>query len=152
MDPHNRSAEEAAEYSVQGCRAVYVTALTQLGAKASDKERAGRWARGSSMPATYDSASGASELKLRARVVAAVKRGWRMAGNHKLPKPEPRPDRKRKGGPSGEDEQPEPDLGECGTPSKPTQHAMLGMNADGFLKCGKCFETMSGRDVITAGN
>ena len=50
-----------------------------------DMERLGRWAKGSSMPDTYDNASGVSELMARHTVLNALRSGWRPVPEGNLP-------------------------------------------------------------------
>jgi hypothetical protein len=83
--PNTFSADEAAEMSVHGLRSYYITALTQMRARKSDRERVGRWRPGSAMPDHYDAIEGTAELMVRAKVTDAVKRGWRLSKPNEVP-------------------------------------------------------------------
>ena len=79
VEPTSMSADKAAGYSVHGLRSYYITALTQMRARCSDRERVGRWKANSEMPDKYDSIAGTAGLLTRKRVADAVPSGWRLA-------------------------------------------------------------------------
>ena len=95
LEPTSMSADKAAGYSVHGLRSYYITALTQMRARRSDRERVGRWKANSEMPDKYDSIAGTAELLTRKRVADAVSSGWRLALPNQLPMTVPRPKKLR---------------------------------------------------------
>ena len=50
-----------------------------------DLERLGRWAKGSSMPETYDNQAGVSDLMARHKVLEEIRKGWRPVESGNLP-------------------------------------------------------------------
>ena len=83
------SIEEAIEYNPHSFRHFLVESGQQLRTlkvcSEEDLERLGHWAKGSSMPQSYDNAAGVSELQARYTIIGALQSGWRPAGQGELP-------------------------------------------------------------------
>ena len=85
------SVEDSVMYNPHCFRHFLIESGQQLRAmkvcSTDDMERLGRWAKGSSMPDTYDNALGLSELMARHTVLQELRRGWRPAAEGELPAP-----------------------------------------------------------------
>ena len=83
------SATDGVSYNPHGLRHILVTAGQQLkhyGIVAEeDLDLLGHWARGSSMPRSYDASAGVSEMQVRSALLTQIRRGWWPSAEGCLP-------------------------------------------------------------------
>ena len=83
------TAEQALCKALHSWRHLYNTAARQLGVDPQGQEKIGHWAKGSSMPETYDSRGCVVELKSKTTVLNALQKGWQVADEGCVPEPHP---------------------------------------------------------------
>ena len=95
----NMTPEQAVAYNPHGFRHMLVTAGQQLKhhgvIREEDLDYLGHWSKGSSMPRSYDSSAGVTEMAIRTKLLTQIRLGWRPSPEGSLPsqpilEPEPK--------------------------------------------------------------